>query len=113
MLYEDIHGFLSYIHPLSEHDLCSWVNFYKAVQMDPLEFVSDIEIQYKNAISAIEKLSELLADDVLIYYPNRHMFGWEMRLARIPFVFNSRDEFIYFLRQSEINANWLNCLGGF
>ena len=81
--------------------------------MDPLEFVSDIEIQYKNAISAIEKLSELLADDVLIYYPNRHMFGWEMRLARIPFVFNSRDEFIYFLRQSEINANWLNCLGGF
>ena len=43
-------------------------------------------------------------------YSGRHLFGWEFRVNGIPFYFDSRDDFLDFMKTTEIEANWLNCL---
>ena len=41
---------------------------------------------------------------------DRHQFGFESRRHLMPFSFEKSDDFIDFVKQSEISAPWLSCL---
>ena len=55
--------------------------------------------------------SSLLDDEKFkAYYSDRHMYGFEYREHRFPFLFDSKNDFVDFIKNAEIKALWLSCL---
>ena len=110
--FDQIGPFRSFLHPFAEHDLCAWFNRTKQQQLgDETAFLVEIKNRHEQAKAGVDLLATLLdPEQFRCVYTERHMFGFESRQHNMPFIFDTIDAFVSFLRNSEIDAPWLTCL---
>ena len=67
--FEKINPLLQYMHLLSEHDLVSWLNFYRLFRKNETEnWMRDLETKVENAENGIEKICNEMSENCTIRY---------------------------------------------
>lgn len=67
--FEKINPLLQYTHLLSEHDLVSWLNFYRLFRKNETEnWMRDLETKVENAENGIEKICNEMSENCTIRY---------------------------------------------